>query len=221
MSRMKIETHRLMVPRSARFVTAGSFVAVEDVWILCHGYGQLASDFLRQARVLERAGRLIVAPEGLSRFYLEDHETIGASWMTREDRDSEMTDYVRYLDLLAAQLFDALDTTPLRVSLLGFSQGVATAARWACRSQPKLDRLVLWGSSLPPELDDEAALAPLKKLRLFIVGGSRDRFLDGRARRRQRRLLDRHRVPFEERTFEGGHRLDDDTLRALANERED
>jgi predicted esterase len=215
---MENETHRLMVPRSARFATAGPLVDVNDVWILCHGYGQLASDILQQARILQRPGRLIVAPEALSRFYLEDHERIGASWMTREDRDSEMSDYVRYLDLLESQLFEALDRASVSVNLLGFSQGAATAARWACRSRPKLDRLVLWGSPIPPELDDEVLLAPLAKVRLILVGGRRDRFLDPEAQQRQRRLLSRHKIGFEERTFEGGHRLDDETLLALAEE---
>ena len=215
---MELETHRLMVPRSARFVTSGSHVDVDDVWILCHGYGQLASELLGQAHVLERPRRLIVAPEALSRFYHEDHETIGASWMTREDRDAEMSDYVRYLDLLENQLFETMDRATVCLTLLGFSQGVATAARWACRSQPKLDRLVLWGSTLPPELNDEASLSPLKRTHLVLVGGSRDHFLDGSSRHRQRQLLNRHQIHFEERAFNGGHRLDDETLRAIATE---
>lgn len=218
MRSMQIETHRLMVPRSARFLTTGAFVDVNDIWILCHGYGQLAVDILRQARVLQRSRRLIVAPEALSRFYLEGHEAIGASWMTREDRESEMSDYIRYLDLFETQLFETVDRGSVRVTLLGFSQGAATAARWACRSKPLLDRLVLWGSPLPPELNDEPSLAPLTELHLVLVGGTRDRFLDEEARARQRQRLGEHQIRFEERTFEGGHRLDDETLLALAGD---
>ena len=41
------ETHRLVVPRTARFLTSGSLQdALGEVWLLCHGYGQLAAEIL-------------------------------------------------------------------------------------------------------------------------------------------------------------------------------
>jgi predicted esterase len=75
---------------------------------------------------------------------------------------------------------------------------------------------VLWGSSLPPELDDESSLAPLRKARLTLVGGTRDELFGEEAREEQRARLRRHGVDFEELSFAGGHRLDDETLRGLA-----
>ena len=145
---MANQTHRLVVPRAARYVTSGTIDGpLDDVWILCHGYGQLASEFLGLARALEHPRRLLVAPEALSRFYHEDHNRIGASWMTREDRDVEMEDYVRYLDLLHDQLFEIVERERLELRLLGYSQGAATAARWAVRGRAKIDHLVLWGLS--------------------------------------------------------------------------
>jgi predicted esterase len=216
---MDFESHRLMVPRSARYLTAGSLDSgIDDVWILCHGYGQLASHLLSDAGALARPGRLLVAPEALSRFYLPDHEKVGASWMTREDRLAEMEDYVRYLDLVHDQIFEVVSRSQARLRLLGFSQGVATAARWAVRGRADVDHLILWGSPLPPELDGGEALAPLGRLKLFLVGGNRDEFLSEKARAEQRSRLGGHGIAFEEMTFTGGHRLDDRTLLALAGE---
>lgn len=214
---MTNQTHRLVVPRAARYVTAGSIEGpLDEVWILCHGYGQLASEFLGFARALEHPRRLLVAPEALSRFYHADHKRIGASWMTRENRDDEMEDYIRYLDLLHDQLFEIVERERVELRLLGYSQGAATAARWAVRGRAKIDHLVLWGSPLPPELGEDAADA-LRETRLTLVGGSRDEFFTEKVWADERTRLHALGLVFDELSFEGGHRLDDDTLRALAS----
>ena len=81
-----MQTHELEVPRTARVASFGSPEAAET-WLVLHGYGQLASRFLRSFAVANRPGRLILAPEGLSRFYTSrDPSRVGATWMTREAR---------------------------------------------------------------------------------------------------------------------------------------
>src|SRR5947199_10791389 len=102
-----MQEHHFSTRRTARFFTLGSPERSTDLWILCHGYGQLASRFLERFRPIEAERRCIVAPEGLSRFYLTDspaERRVGASWMTREDRLHEIDDYVRYLDALHAKI---------------------------------------------------------------------------------------------------------------------
>jgi len=212
---MELETHHLTVSRTARYFTLGRTDGrLDEVWFLFHGYGQLASEFLGYARALAREGRLLVVPEALSRFYHEDHKRIGASWMTREDRLEEIDDYVRYLDLLHDRVFENLRRSEMRLRVLGYSQGVATAARWAARGKADIDHLVIWGSPLPHDLDD-ADMTRLGLMRVTLVGGSRDPFLTDTHLQEQSSLLSRHRVAFDVKRFEGGHRLDDDTLRAL------
>lgn len=214
---MDTALHKLVVPRTARYATLGAIdEGIGEAWMLCHGYGQLGMEFLESARALSRPGRLLVAPEGMSRFYHEDHETIGASWMTREDRESEMEDYVRYLDLVYEQSIASLPGPPLHLSVLGFSQGVATATRWAARGQAKVDHLLLWGAAVPPEFDRAETFEPLRGTRITLVCGSRDRLFPESSRDEQRTRLREHGVDFTEVGFEGGHRLDDDTLVALA-----
>ena len=57
--------------------------------------------FLGYCQALEDESRVLVAPEGLSRFYVNaTHGLVGASWMTREDRQHEIDDYVGYLDAI-------------------------------------------------------------------------------------------------------------------------
>jgi len=71
--------HHLIVPRSARYFTLGELgPGTRDVWFVCHGYGQLAGRFLRQFEPLMDGTRFVVAPEGLSRFYLESGRSVRA-----------------------------------------------------------------------------------------------------------------------------------------------
>src|SRR5712691_10353388 len=102
-----ITPHSIEVRRTARYFTLGPTHGFpRELWIVCHGYGQLANRFLSHFSPLDDGTRLVVAPEGLSRFYvdpLSERRTqsvprIGASWMTKEARQSEIDDYIAYLD---------------------------------------------------------------------------------------------------------------------------
>lgn len=206
-----------MVPRTARYWSLGDLEgSLSEVWFLCHGYGQLAEEILDAARTLESSHRLLVAPEALSRFYHDDHRRVGASWMTRVEREREMEDYIRYWDLLHDRIFEIVERASVRLVVLGFSQGAATAARWAVHGRGVVDHLVLWGAATPPELDSSASLERLTTMRLSLVAGTRDKLFPEEARAEHTTRLRRHGVSFSELSFEGGHRLDDDTLIALA-----
>ena len=141
-----MDEHRLTAPRTARYFTLGSdAAALGEVWFVLHGYGQLAARFLTGFAPIDDGTRLVVAPEALSRFYVDHaNRKVGASWMTREDRLAEIDDYVRYLDAVRAEVLR--DGTPRQssVHVLGFSQGAAAAARWTASGAGPVDRLVLW-----------------------------------------------------------------------------
>ena len=82
---MKI--HHIPVKRQARYYTLGTLdTNTKHVYIVLHGYGQLASQIIHKFD--DMADEVfIIAPEGLSRFYWDGMTgTVGASWMTKEDR---------------------------------------------------------------------------------------------------------------------------------------
>lgn len=149
--------HHLPVSRTARYFTTGDpHAGVRELWFVCHGYGQLAGRFIRHFESIATPERLIVAPEALSRFYVEvsgkTHADthVGASWMTREDRLSDIEDYVEYLDALYAHMLASLDGASPTFTALGFSQGVATVARWLERTSVHVDRALLWEARSRP-----------------------------------------------------------------------
>ena len=63
--------HHIAVTRSARYFTLGQAgTGITDVWFACHGYGQLAADFVKEFECIDAPERLVVVPEALSRFYI-------------------------------------------------------------------------------------------------------------------------------------------------------
>lgn len=219
-----LHEHHLTVPRTARYHTLGEpGPAARELWIACHGYGQLAAEFVARLSAAASPERLVAAPEGLSRFYLErargnSHATspVGASWMTPEDRRAEIADQVTYLDTVIETL-KARAPNIGRVTALGFSQGVATICRWLVHTPNRVDRLICWGAPVPEDVQS-GDLTALRGVPVWIVTGSRDEMF---TRERAADALVSMRtlgLAVSEMTFEGGHRLDDATLLRLAEE---
>jgi len=214
----EIREHHLHVQRSARYYSIGSMTdAVDDLWYVCHGYSELAGRFIQPFQSIERPGRLIVAPEALMRYYT-DHaaRAVGATWMTSEDRLTDIQDYVKYLDTLHQHVLGILPNQPSRVRVLGFSQGTATVCRWAAQGSITEGDLILWGGSLPPDIDIKTDVPRIRRWDLTIVFGQRDEFIEEGAVDREHERLEALGVSRHVLTFDGGHRLDDATLHTLA-----
>lgn len=211
--------------KTARYVVLGPEDGpADEVWVACHGYGQLATYFARhfQSVVGASSKRLIVVPEALSRFYLDGpgagdrYSRIGATWMTKEERETDIADVTRYLDDVLVAACARADVDPISVPLgaLGFSQGTATASRWlalspllARRSRPA-DHLVIWGSGLAHDIE----LATFKGIPLTLVAGDRDEIATpGRIVREEARLREAG-LPHQLVRYDGGHRLHAETL---------
>ena len=210
--------HNLTVSRTARYHTIGEWNAnTRHVWFVLHGYGQLAEFFIKKFAVLNDGQTLVVAPEALSRFYLTEFAgRVGASWMTRDDRLDEISDYLAYLN----QLYDTVkgdnDPEKVQIHLLGFSQGTATAARWLANKYLKCDRFVLWSGYFANGLADLVNYDQVKELETLVVYGTQDEYL-------VQVDLDKYRddilkvIPHAQiMSFDGPHTVDVETLKAIA-----
>ena len=211
-----MEEHQLGVHRTARYYTLEPKEEPQEVWFVLHGYGQLAQYFIRHFDAIQNGRRLIVAPEALSRYYLPGHERVGASWMTREDRLAEIDDYLAYLDTLHDQIFERVDRGRVTVHVLGFSQGGASAARWVTMGRVDADRLILWASGLPHDLDLPAHVETIRRSALTLVVGTKDDHVTPTLVAEQEALLAEHDIPYRLHTFAGAHKIDADALTRLA-----
>ena len=174
-----MESHAIQVQKTARYFTLGSLSEqTETLWFVCHGYGQLANYFLRKFEILADDKTLIIAPEALSRFYLEGNGgKAGASWMTKEARLDEIEDYLSYLNAVFEQVTVGNDPSRFKINVLGFSQGVATASRWVTSGAVRADKLILYAGLLPDDLDQEKAQVLLNNLQLSLVFGTDDELI--------------------------------------------
>jgi len=208
--------HRLVTTRRARFYTIGGGPTLSEAWIVLHGLGQLGAVFIKYFQSIARPDRLVVAPEALNRHYMSDASgrtrdaKVGATWMTREDRDNEIADYVDFLDAVWRETSAGAS----QVTVLGFSQGVATAARWVSLGHARVDRLVAWAGQLPPDVDPSV----YAKLTggVTLVTGTTDEYASWIAEGNDEARLTAAGIRPQVVTFEGGHRMDRLTLDQIA-----
>ena len=208
--------HKLTVPRTARYYTLGTpSERTRELWVVCHGYGQLARYFLRHFAVLDDGATVVVAPEGLSRFYLDGFSgRVGATWMTKEDRLSEIEDQSAYLNLLLQELLGQLPAD-VRVHVLGFSQGGATVCRWLAANKVPCQHLVLWAASFPEDIAFESGETAFANMKVDVVYGTQDEFITPEKLQNQQEIMKRLGLSPQVYTFEGGHTLSSDLLLKL------
>lgn len=207
---------RIITSKTARFYcTSEDWEACTSVWIVLHGYGQLAKYFIRKFEVVATKQRLIVAPEAPHRFYLDGtHGRVGASWMTKEDRLTDIEDYVNYLDLLAHEILDKTDK-PISINVVGFSQGASTAVRWACMGKHILDRLIIWAGAFPPDINFATDVQHLNKSQIDLVFGTKDQYYQSSQVEEIMNLMGSNGIEFRMHEFDGNHDIDSDMLNQL------
>ncbi|KAA3439360.1 alpha/beta hydrolase [Rufibacter hautae] len=210
--------HRTIeVPRTAHLHQLGTLSPeTNHLWIVLHGYGQLARYFIRHFEPLVDDQTAVIAPEGLSRFYLEGFSgRVGATWMTKEERLHEIADYVSYLNLVREMALREAPNADLH--LLGFSQGAATVCRWLGQAQWPVRQLVLWAGVFPEDMELTSASHPLKETNLTYVYGLHDHFVAKDKVQAQLNRVQEAGLHPEVISFEGKHELNQEVLLALKN----
>ncbi len=169
---------------SARYYKAGTLnKQTRQLWFVLHGYGQLAQYFIRKFRTLEDHGICVIAPEGLSRFYLEDvssrvqsgNNRVGATWMTRENRLADIQNYLQYLNAIYTTEVPADNKIP--VTILGFSQECRDGYTMGLESKVAIRPITFMGGNFPPDIDFASGKLAFKNKTTSIVYGAADPFL--------------------------------------------
>ncbi|UOQ80539.1 hypothetical protein [Hymenobacter sp. 5414T-23] len=106
-------------PRTARYISLGEpGPGIQHIWFCLHGREQSLQDFANQLVNLDTPERLLVLPEGLSRYALPALETTPeaadtvASWFAPDSIEADLTDLTVYLNGLATELLAACPPTP-------------------------------------------------------------------------------------------------------------
>jgi predicted esterase len=214
-----MKEHHLEVKRTARYFTLGTLnKQTKTIWFVLHGYGQLAQFFLKKFEVLHNETTFIVAPEALSRFYLQGVSgRVGATWMTKEERAAEIDDYIFYLNHLYDTLLHDCDLTDVTIHVLGFSQGNATLLRWLNNDHIRYDRVVIWAGFFGNGVADVIDPTKLAHTPVTLVYGTQDEYLVQVDLEKYATDIKAAIPHLEVVTFEGKHTIDGDTLKKITS----
>lgn len=212
-----MQAHTITVPKTAHYYTVGTpSKAVKQLWIACHGYGQLAKKFIYKFEEFDDGKTLVIAPDGLSRFYFVSKagRNPGSCWMTREDRLDEIDDYANYLqtiyDLFVPQLHE-----DVQINFFGFSQGCATVCRWMMAKFPRFDNLILWGGFVPEDIDYLPHLDYVNSKNPHFIYGNEDQFLTDERMKWYDEIIEGQKIDLKRTIFEGKHVVDRKELMKL------
>lgn len=185
------------------------------VWLVFHGYGQLSRFFIRKFEALDPNLNFIIAPQGLSRYYLEGFSgRVGASWMTSEDRLTDIENQKSYLDQVVSRECGNISNADL--VYFGFSQGVATMCRHAAHARRPFSQMILWAGTFPPELEasDFDFLSGGESVSYFT--GNQDPFYEeGMEEEQLRRVSMAMGLKAEVVRFDGGHEVKQSLINQL------
>jgi len=138
-----------------------------------HGYGQLAKFFIRKFQPAKERDYTILAPEGQHYFYLDGTSgRVGASWMTKQNREQDIQNYIAYLDAVHAEL--TAEKQWDEIVVLGFSQGVATAFRWLAHSDIKPSKFLICSGLVPPDVDLQIKKTIFDPIKMTYFSGVND-----------------------------------------------
>lgn len=233
-----ITTKRIAIFKTARYYIIGEqSEKINSVWFVLHGYGQLAEDFILNfsrsdirnpllsadkqisgtnggfTKSIFDETTLVVAPEALNKFYLKGFGgKIGATWMTKEERESEISDYVNYLDSVYDEVIKYGLISKAVITVLGFSQGTATACRWLTKGRSEIDRLILWGGGIPPDVDLKSTQKLFNSVNLSIVLGDRDEFISEEQIIKEKERLEGNKLNFSLYRYKGKHEIKSELL---------
>lgn len=210
MTKHSPKEHILKIERTAHYYTLGNDITkANHIWIIIHGYGQLAARMIRKFDHVDLDSHYLIAPEAISKHYVKRSPNIvGAIWMTKEHRLDEIDDYLKYL----TQLLDPIikNKTPNQtINILGFSQGTSTMWRWINDYRPPLSCIINWAGEFPPEIDYLSMQPYLNKIdRKYFCIGDKDEFITAEREKQFAEFMRENKLELQAKRFEGTHVID-------------
>jgi predicted esterase len=189
--------------------------STKEIWFVLHGYGQLPQYFIQKFKSISNINRIFIAPGGLSRFYLDGFSgRVGSSWMTKEERLTDIENYINYLNEVAENVFYET-SMDIKITLLGFSQGSATICRWAEKLNFPFEKLILHSGAFPPDIDFSGLGNRLRDKKVYMLRGDKDEFINEKRKAEQKALIEKLQVTVNEIEFKGKHDIDVDSLKKI------
>jgi predicted esterase len=183
---------------------------VKRVVFVLHGYAQNGDDFLKSCLALANEETLLVAPEGMSKFYWKDFTSNpSSSWMTSLERENELMDTMNYLSQVLMQVKTQLPKEGIKYGCLGFSQGAAAASRFACNPYLNCQDLFLYAGGPAHDLNWDALP---KDLKFHLIYGDEDPLVSASQAAKVEAYIKGKKVQVSHFKFKGKHKIEVEAL---------
>ena len=191
---------------------------INNVWIVLHGYGMLSEYFVKKFECITNETTLVIAPEATNRFYLRDNYTrVGASWMTKLDKEQEISDNILFLDKLFSIIKKDIGHDNFKLNTLGFSQGGPALVRWLMSNKLNTNSLILWGSDIPKDSLVTENKSRWNSIKLKIVIGKNDEYINEEKKQEFVEIVKSYGLKYELIEYEGSHKIVEEELKKIAN----
>ena len=191
---------------------------INNVWIVLHGYGMLSEYFVKKFECIINETTLVIAPEATNRFYLRDNYTrVGASWMTKLDKEQEISDNILFLDKLFSIIKKEIGHDNFKLNTLGFSQGGPALVRWLMSNKLNTNSLILWGSDIPKDSLVIENKSRWNSMNLKIVIGKNDEYINEEKKQEFVGVVKSYGLKYDLIEYEGSHKIIEEELKKIAN----
>ena len=181
-----------------------------------HGFGQNCGSFMRRLLPLAERGIAVAAVQAPHQFYLDlATKKVGFNWLTVYERENTIADVTEYIDAVTDDLLARAGGGTRPVFVLGFSQGVSMAWRYAVRRSARVAGMIACCADFAP---DAAAMLPdLKPFPAFLIHGEDDPLIPRAKLDEAAAHLESAGWPHDTLVFEGGHEIESGTAHSIAD----
>ena len=210
---------QISISKTGKYSQIGkSSKKINNVWIVLHGYGMLSEYFVKKFECIINETTLVIAPEATNRFYLgNNYNRVGASWMTKLDREQEISDNILFLDKLFSIIKKEIGHDNFKLNTLGFSQGGPALVRWLMSNKLNTNSLILWGSDIPKDSLVTENKSRLNSIKLKIVIGKNDEYINEEKKQEFVEIVKSYGLKYELIEYEGSHKIIEEELKKIAN----
>lgn len=181
-------------------------VKTKNIWLVFHGLGHLSRYFTKHFSILNPEENFVIAPQAPSKYYQgTEYKHVGASWLTKEDTLAETENVMQYVDAVWQK---EVSNTPLRLIVVGYSQGVSIATRWLSSRKIECDHLVLHSGGIPIELKATDFEYLPSETEISLLYGDKDPYINEtrvKEEKRKAEMLFGNRLQIQK--FEGVHEV--------------
>lgn len=184
--------------------------------IALHGFGQKCKGFIRNFAPLRDRNILVVAPQGPHQFYMQlEPKKVGFNWLTIYEKENSIRDFAGYMNRLLDTLASENEHMRDSIYLLGFSQGVSMAYRFAVSGTVPVRGLVARCADLPVDVSER--LGGITRFPVLLAHAEDDPVIPVSKAAEAEAVLHAHNFPVDRLRYTGGHLIPEDVVTRIGD----